>query len=175
MKQIQSYNIKQLTRLALLLALEILLSRFLSISTPIVKIGFSFVPIVVAAMCYGPCAAASVYALGDFMGALLFPIGPYFPGFTLTAFLSGLTYGVLLYRRPRSIAAAVTAVVIVTMILQLGLDSVWLTILTGKGFWAILPTRILKCAIIAPIQFLCIRFLSNYGRVVQSRPLKSTL
>ena len=46
------FTAKSITNLALLTALEIVLSRFLSFSVWNVKIGFSFVPIAVAAMLY---------------------------------------------------------------------------------------------------------------------------
>ena len=39
--------------IALLVALQVVLSRFLSVPTPITKIGFSFVPLVIAARKYG--------------------------------------------------------------------------------------------------------------------------
>ena len=37
------------------------------------------------------------------VGALLFPTGAFFPGFTLTAACTGLLYGLCLYRRDRSL------------------------------------------------------------------------
>ena len=93
------FSTRVLTTLALLTALEIVLSRFLSINAWNTKIGFSFVPIVAAAILYGPAAAGIVGALGDFIGAILFPIGAYFPGFTLTAFLTGCVFGLFLHRK----------------------------------------------------------------------------
>ena len=59
--------------LAMLTAAEIVLNRFLSINTWNMKIGFSFVPVVIAAVLLGPAYAAIVGALGDFLGAILFP------------------------------------------------------------------------------------------------------
>ena len=56
-------NVKKLTTLAMLTAIEIVLSRFLSINAWNIKIGFSFVPIVVAAILYGPIAAGIVVYL----------------------------------------------------------------------------------------------------------------
>ena len=82
---------------AMLVALDIVLSRFCSINTTALKIGFAFVPIVVAANLFGPVTAAVVYAIADFIGAVLFPIGPYHPGFTLCAALMGFVYGLFLY------------------------------------------------------------------------------
>jgi len=95
------FNTRTLVTLAILVAMEIVLSRFLSISAWNTKIGFSFIPVAVAAMLYGPVAGGMVGALGDFVGAVLFPIGAYFPGFTLTNILVGLTCGLFLrHRKP---------------------------------------------------------------------------
>ena len=44
-------------------------------------------------MMYGPLSAGVAYALGDLLGMMIFPNGSYFPGFTLTAFLTGVIYG----------------------------------------------------------------------------------
>ena len=80
---------RSITALGLLVAVEIVLSRFCSINAWDLKIGFSFLPVAVAAMRLGPLEAAVVAAVSDFVGAVLFPIGAYFPGFTLTAFQIG--------------------------------------------------------------------------------------
>lgn len=161
-------NAKKLVTIALLIALEIILSRFLSIATPIVKIGFNFLPIALIAMLYGPVYAGLSAATADFLGAVLFPIGAYFPGFTLTAFLTGIVYGVFLHKHERNLARISIAVLMVTVVLNLGLNTLWLQMITGNGYLALFPTRILRCVIIAPIQFICIR-------LVASKPVYSRL
>ena len=90
------FNTKTLTLMGLLIALEIVLSRFLSINAWNIRIGFSFVPIAAAGMLLGPIPAGIVAAAADILGATLFPSGPFFPGFTLTAFLTGTLLGVFL-------------------------------------------------------------------------------
>lgn len=89
--------VRQLAYMALLVALEVVLNRFCSINTAGLKIGFSFVPIVVAASLFGPVSAAAVYAAADAVGALLFPIGTYHPGFTVSAAVMGAVWGMFLY------------------------------------------------------------------------------
>ena len=120
---------KTLTLTALLAALEIVLSRFLSISAWNTKIGFAFVPVVLAALLLGPLQAGIVAALADFLGALLFPVGPYFPGFTLTAFLMGLCYGLFLYKK-QSFLRILLAVAVHQLALSLLLNALYL--LTAK-------------------------------------------
>ena len=85
-------NLKTLVNLALLTALYVVLERFLSINMWNMRIGFAFIALALSGMLYGPVAAGLVGAAGDILGMLLFPTGPYFPGFTLNAFLTGAVY-----------------------------------------------------------------------------------
>ena len=157
---------------AMLIAIEIVLSRFLSISTPIVKIGFDFAPMALAGMLFGPWYGCAVGALADFLGANMFPIGPYWPGFTLVAGLCGLTYGLLLHHkagvqwsRMATTLRIAAAVLIVTLPLQLGLDTLNLVMLLDKGFLALLPGRITKAAVMIPVQFITIHALYRFVAV----------
>ena len=154
------FSTKTLAALGVLLAAEIVLSRFLSIAAWNVKIGFGFVPVVLAATVYGALPAALVAALGDLLGALLFPIGPYFPGFTLTAFLTGLTFGLLLYRK-NSVANALLAVGIVQFVLGLLLNTYWIHVLYGSPFAPLLATRAAQAALLSVVQFATIRVLAG--------------
>ena len=56
----QKFTTRTLTTLAMLIAIEVILSRFLSISMWNTKIGFSFLPIAAAGILYGPLAAGAV-------------------------------------------------------------------------------------------------------------------
>ena len=86
-------NTKKLIVSAQLLALDVVLTRLLAINTPLMKIGLGFAAVALCAILYGPWWAALVAALGDLVGALLFPTGAFFPGFTLVAVVGGLIYG----------------------------------------------------------------------------------
>lgn len=150
-------NTKDLIIIAFFIALEIILTRFLSINTPIVRIGFGFLPVAMVGILYGPLWAGLSYALGDILGALLFPIGPYFPGFTVTALLTGLVYGYFLHNKPINWKSALVPVSIVVLILNLCLDTLWLYILMDNAVVALLPARLLKCAIMLPVQLILIQ------------------
>ena len=153
--------------LGVLTALEIVLNRFLSINAWNIKIGFSFVPVAVAAMMFGPLGGGVVGALGDFLGAVLFPIGPYFPGFTLTAFLTGAVFGLFL-RKERTVLRVLGATAVNQLILSLLLNTLWISILYGSPFGALLATRAIQCAILGPVQFAVVlmiaRALDTYGK-----------
>ena len=47
-------------------------------------------------MLFGPGVGGAVGALSDILGYAVRPTGPYFPGFTVTAALSGVIFGLLL-------------------------------------------------------------------------------
>ncbi|MCR4712325.1 MAG: folate family ECF transporter S component [Clostridia bacterium] len=136
---------------AMLVAVEIILNRFLSINAWNIKIGFSFVPIVIAAILYGPVTAGVVGALGDFIGALLFPIGAYFPGFTATAFLMGVVFGLFLHKE-QSLKRTVQAVLINQFILGLFVNSFWISILYGSPYGPLLVTRVVQAALLTVVQ-----------------------
>lgn len=149
---------KHLTAMALLIALEIILSRLLSLSAWNTKIGFSFVPVVIAAILLGPVYAGIVGALADFVGALLFPIGAYFPGFTLTAFLTGMVYGLFLYKR-QSLPRILGAVAVNQFILSLLLNTLWISVLYGSPFGPLLVTRLVQSAILTVVQIVVIELI----------------
>lgn len=94
---------KKIILSGLLLATLIILSRFLSIKTPILVISFSFIPIMISSILLGPKYSCIISALGDLIGALLFPFGAYFVGFTIFQALVGLIYGLFLYNKRRRI------------------------------------------------------------------------
>ena len=158
-RQRQDYVLRMVVYLAMLTALEIVLSRFLSFNAWNVKIGFSFVPVAAAAILFGPLAGAGVAAVGDILGAWLFPIGPFYPGFTLTALLTGLTFGLLLHRK-QSFWRILLAVAVVQLVLGLLLNSLWISRLYSSPYLPLLGTRIFQCAVLGPVQVLVIGALA---------------
>lgn len=164
------FSTKTITMLSLLTALEIVLSRFLSISAWNIKIGFSFVPITIAAILFGPVPAAVVAALGDFVGATLFPIGPYFPGFTLTAFLTGLTLGLLLHKK-QTVWNTALAVGINQFVLGLLINTLWISVLYGSSFGPLLATRVVQSCILTVVQFVTIQLIAKSTERVGGRRL----
>ena len=167
-------NTRDLVILSLLIAMNIILSRFLSIATPIMKIGFSFLPLTIAAVMYGPKYTAIVAVIADIIGATLFPSGAFFPGFTITTFIVGILYGVFLYNKPRDLKNIITAVFIVNLI-ELILNTGNLYLLTGQAIWMTLPTRAVQSLIMFAVKTFTIynvsysiadmkKYIPAYGR-----------
>ena len=167
----QKFSTRTLTTLAMLIAIEVILSRFLSINAWNIKIGFGFVPVVIAAVLYGPLAGGIVGALSDFIGALLFPIGTYFPGFTLSSFLMGVVFGLFLYKK-QSWLQGLAAVGINQFILGLFLNTFWISVLYGSPYVPLLATRVFQCILLTVVQPICIQLmvpiLNRYGKKVSA-------
>lgn len=148
-----------ITHMALLIALEIILSRFLSLSTPIAKISFAFIPLAICGILYGPVYAGVVGGLSDIIGVALFPNGIYFPGFTLSAVLSGAIYGFCLKNGNNNYVNLVVAVVINRILISLCLTTFWLTLLTNVSFDVIISARVIQNIVMLPVQIVVIRLL----------------
>lgn len=157
----QVMSTKLIVVMGLLVAMEIVLNRFLSINAWNIKIGFSFLPVVIAAMVFGPVHAAIVGGLGDLIGAILFPIGAYFPGFTLTAVLMGLVWGFLLHKECSPIRIIIAAATN-QFILGLCLNTYWISVLYGTPYGPLFTTRILQAAILFIAQSVIIFAISKF-------------
>lgn len=165
MKKVQ-FDARMITQIALLMALEIILTRFVSIQTPIVRIGFGFLPSAMIAILFGPWAAGIAGILTDLAGSILGGSGIFFPGFTLSAFLGSFIYGLFLYRKPKSLLRVTLAVLTITVFVNLGLNTLWVYMLTGEAVVGILPVRLLQNAILAPVRIALIYFVAN-NRIIR--------
>ncbi len=134
-------NTVKLVALGLMIALQVVLSRFLSINLQFLKIGFSFIPIMFSGYLYGASGGVIVATVSDLIGALLFPSGAFFPGFTVTAALSGLIYGVSVSGNCTT-AKIVSGVITEQLVCSLLLNTWWLSIMYGSSFKTLLLTRV---------------------------------
>ena len=138
-------SLRVICHLAVLVALEVVLNRFLSIQTPFLKIGLSFVPVVMGGMLYGPVGGAVVGGLGDMIGALLFPFGPYHPGFSVCGAAMGAVYGLFMYVGSRRFnnreqlrlwPNVIVPVVFNCAVIGLVLNTLWVSQLYGsRTYW----------------------------------------
>ena len=143
---------KNLVLCGLMAALAIVLSMVASISIgPYVKIGFSGLPNRIVEFLFGPVVGCIFGGALDVLKSMIKPDGPFFFGFTFNAMLAGLIYGCLLYRKPLSIKRIIIAEFLVKLIVNCGLNTLWISMLYGKAFFVLLPMRLLKNVIMLPI------------------------
>lgn len=154
-------HVRTMLYVALLVAIEVVLSRFVSIPTQFVKIGFAFVPLAVCGMFFGPWWAALCGGLADFLGAILFPIGPYFPGFTLSNALVGMMFGYCLRGRFSGWKHIAKAVVVNNLVISLLISTYWLHLLYGSPYLGLLPVRLAQNCVMVVLEFVVIKVIQK--------------
>lgn len=165
---------RRIAECALLIALEIVLNRFASFQVLGIKVGLSFLPMALCGMLFGPWWAAACYGVSDVIGALLFPFGAYFPGFTLTCALMGACYGLFLCKKEklRYFPDAVVSSVINTCVLGLLLNTLWMTILySSKGFGGWLLYRLPQEAVLLAAHLLLLPLLEKLAEALRKAKL----
>lgn len=173
MKKDRKNYVVRLSCMAMLIALEVVLNRFCSVNTQFLKIGFGFVPVVMAAYLYGPLTAAVVWGLADIIGAnWVLATGPYHPGFTFCAAMMGAVYGIFLHRRRAEgvntlIFAAVPAV-INNLVFGLLLNTWWVSMLyDSKTYIGYLMLRLPEYAVMIPLNIVLIPVILRLGRELE--------
>lgn len=149
---------RRLCVIAVLIAMQIVLGRIAAINVgSYLKISFGFIPIAVCGILTGPFWTLLMAAVCDILGALLFPTGAFYWGFTLVAAVGGLIYGLCLYNRKENIILCMLCTLTIALICNILLNTLFLCQIGAmvapgnEGFWPVMWTRILKNLIQFPV------------------------
>jgi len=116
------------------------------------RLSLTFMPVAWSAMLFGPVAGGLTGALGDIVGWTINPMGPFFPGFTFSAFVTGVIYGLFLYKREITWKRVFLASITMVLIVEAGLNTIWLSIMTGSAYKVLIGARIIKSIVLMPVQ-----------------------
>ena len=152
---------------ALFIAMQVVLSRFLSINLQYLKIGFSFIPVMFASYLFGPAGGVVVATLSDLIGAIAFPSGAFFPGFTVTAALSGFIYGFSFYKNCSTLKI-IAGVLTNEIVCSLVLNTIWLSIMYSSNFLTLLATRVWQAVAMAIVQIIFAEIFFNRLKVAKN-------
>ncbi|MFT4146707.1 MAG: folate family ECF transporter S component [Mobilitalea sp.] len=152
-------KLRNVVVMAMFIAIAAVLGIFFTFFiTQDIKVSLVFLPSEFSNYLFGPVVGAVVGAVTDVLVYFLRPNGPFFYGFTISAVLSGLLYGTLLYKRPVSWYRILVANLINYVTINL-LNTYWLSILYGNAFMVILPGRLIKGAIMLPVETILLYFV----------------
>ena len=163
----------------LMAALAVVLNYTTSIFiTPNIRIGFSGLPNRVVEYLFGPCIGAVFGGMLDILKYLLKPYGgAFFFGYTFNVMVAGIIYGTILYRRPVRLWRIFIAEFLTKAIVNCGLNTLWLAVMNGNAFLAILPARVIKNIIMLPIDtvilFFTLTFVSRLLMMPEFRKFRS--
>ncbi len=161
-------DIRQFVVLALLMGLDLALGK-LTVGTNVLKVSFVFVAMSLIAKWYGPIWTMFIAAILDVVNATIVnPSGTFFLGFTLSAIVAAFIYALFYYEQLHvSWLRILMAVGLITLVVHVGLNTVWLFIMyshvhTVDSFITLLIPRAIKSAMMYPIQvIITYAFLNN--------------
>ena len=121
----KTFSTQNLVMMAALIAMQIILARFLGIQvSETLRISFESIPVILAGMWLGPIPGAIVAVLADFLGTVISGYGVWFPPLVLGPLMVGILSGVstkYIFRSPLAETRdiwKVIATVVVTGILN---------------------------------------------------------
>ena len=154
-KFVDSYQamkeVRTITTCAMFGALSIILGYFTIRIGDFLKIGFSNIVNELTAYLFGPVVGSVFGGAMDILKYILKPTGPFFPGFTITAIVAGLINGIFLYHKTITLRRIFGTQFIIVVFCDMFLNTLWISMLYGKGFLALLPVRVIKNLIMWPI------------------------
>ncbi len=150
---------KNLAICGLMAALAIVLNYVATIDIGrYVRIGFSGIPNRIVEFLFGPVIGCFFGGALDILKFITKPNGMFFLGFTFNAMLAGIIYGFILHRKPIHIIRILIAEILVKVIINCCLNTLWLYMLYGNAIMVDLPFRISKNIVMIPIDTLILFF-----------------
>lgn len=156
--------------MGVLVALNVVLGQLVAITIipKLLILSLGFVPIALAGMLFGPAPAATVAVIGDILGALLFPQGEFYFGYTLTAFLTGLFYGLFLHKRELSILRVALCQLLVSVVCYAILNSLWmLNWVSADSAVGYITPRLLVQPITYVIYLIVLLLMRRYRKTIE--------
>lgn len=150
---------KTIVMAAFFIALDIIITRFVSfeVAFPMGPVRFDF-QIIVAALCgyaLGPWWGAICLASADLLGVMLNSgsLG-IFLGFTLSAAMRGLLFGLLLHKREISVPWLLISIAGVFAVTDIFMSTLWLSIMMSADYLPLLVTRLLPKGILLAVEMM---------------------
>ncbi|MBQ7822151.1 MAG: folate family ECF transporter S component [Clostridia bacterium] len=164
----KNQTVRKLALSAMLIAMQIILSRYLGIQAPFFQTSFGFVAIATASAILGPVWGAACAFIADLLGVLLAGTGAYFPLFSINEILYALLYGFFLHTDRRTPLRVVLCVIIQCAFVAIPLTPVWLFIYfkyvvgAAKAFSLIFMQKITVSLIELPIKMAVLVPLAHF-------------
>lgn len=167
-------HVNTVTVMAMFAAISVVLGYFTLVLGDYLKIGFSTIANQFVYYLFGPVAGGLFGGALDILKYIIRPTGAFFPGFTISAMVGGVLYGCFLYKRPISFWRVLAAELTVSIICNMLLGTLWLSMLYGKAFMALLPMRVFKNIMMWPVNSI---LFYTIGKTLEAsgvfRPLKT--
>ena len=144
-------QVRTITTAAMFMAVSVVLGYFTIEAFPFLETRFGSVVNQFVYFLFGPVVGGFYGGVLDLVKYVVKPTGAFFPGFTFNAILAGIIYGTFLYQRPLTFKRTLAVHFIVIMVCNVFLNTLFLSMMSGKGILALIPMRLVKNMIMWPI------------------------
>lgn len=162
-------NPRSLVIAAVLASLNLVLNQFTIPVSQLLEISFDFLAAAAIGYLCGPWLGAMAGFITDLLGYFLRPNGPYFPGWTLSAILVGVLYGLWLYHRPLKLWRVVLCKLNMVLLFNFLLTPLWLHITYGQSFVVLSSLRLVKNIIKFPVDIILLMLVLKTCERVQAQ------
>ena len=160
------FSLKSLVIMALMIALSIILTRYLAIDLMVIRISLGNLPVILTAITLGPVAGGMVALVADLLGSLQVGYGfSISPVITLGAVLVGVLSGIIFKYVPiRKMSLKLILTVFSSHVVgSVFVKTIGLAILYvykfDSSFWLLMLTRLGTYSVTAIVEILIIGFL----------------
>ena len=143
---------KYLAIMASMIAMKVVMSNFYIPLSETLHISFGYMFTAVEATILGPGAGMISGAITDIVSFMVHPQGPFFFGYTITAMLGELFYGLFFYRQKITLPRIIAAKVSVNYIINVLIGSFWSSILYSKGYIYYATRSLIKNTMMLPVE-----------------------
>lgn len=164
------FTTKEIALLGMLIALNIIMAEVckITILPRILELSLGFVPLALSGMLFGVVPTVTVAVVADIIGALLFNAGNFYFGYTLTAFLTGLFYGIFLHKKELPVWRVILCQLIVSLVCYAFLNSLWaLNWVTSAAASEYIATRLLAQLGTFPVYTVILLIMRRYRKTLQ--------
>lgn len=162
-------KVRNLVTAALLITIKLILDLFTIQFTQFLHLSFEFLASATIGLFFGPVVGAMCGGLSDIINYLLNPKGTFFPGFTISAIVGGIIYGIGFYKKKVTFIRCLIVEIAIVVIVDLLLNTYWLSLLYGKGFFVLLPMRILKNIGMIPFNSIIMYYVLNAVKKIREQ------
>lgn len=160
-------RVTSITGTAMLTALNVAAGTLFIPITPTLRIGFSSIFAGVSGMYYGPVITGMAGVIADTLKYIIRPDGPYFPGFAINEFLTGMIYGAFFYKKEITLPRVIIARLCITVFINLILTSLWLNIMYQSPLFTMI--RLIKNVVMFPIDVALLYFALKAAKRIQPK------
>lgn len=157
----KNLSVKTLAYGAVLIAANIVITRLLGYNVGPVRISFTFIPLALGSILFGPLLGAAFALIADVLGQLLTGGLPWL-GFCISTILYGVSFGAFLYKKPHTWVRISVCVILQQIFIDAVLGSFWFYHYMGTPYLGALTMRGLDALCMIPVEIIVIKYICKF-------------